>query len=134
MTTEKTLLNDILLACSRGCVRLFRANAGVAWIGKITGRTPTSITIENPRAFHGMIEGFPDLVGWRSVTITPEMVGSTLAVFVVVEGKLPGRKPSAEQSTFRRIVLKAGGVAIVARSVAEVSDVLTPHPPGDRAS
>lgn len=134
MSSEKSLLNDILLACSRGCVRLFRANAGVAWIGKITHRTPTTITIENPRAFHGMIEGFPDLVGWRSVTVTQDMVGSKVAVFVVVEGKSPGRSPTPEQATFRRIVLAAGGVAIVARSVAEVSEVLTPHPTGDRAS
>jgi hypothetical protein len=56
-----------------------------------------------------------DLVGFRSVIITPDMVGKKFAQFAAVEMKAPGWTWSGNpheqaQAAFGSIVLKAGGV------------------------
>lgn len=131
--SEKTLLNEIMLRYSRGACRLFRANAGMAWVGKLLRKSPGSITLGSPRPFHGMAPGVSDLIGWRSIEITPEMVGRKLAVFVAVEVKSERGVERDEQAAFRGTVNAAGGVAVVVRSLAEVGEVLDPHPaPPDR--
>jgi hypothetical protein len=63
--------------------------------------------------------GGSDLLGWKSVTITPEMVGKKIAVFTALECKIPGWKPSGaaqikhynEQLNFINAVKDAGGIA-----------------------
>jgi hypothetical protein len=126
--SEKALLNEILIRFSRGTCRLLRANAGMAWTGKPLKRTPTSITLGAPRPFHGMAPGVSDLVGWQSIVITPEMVGRRVAVFAAVEVKSERGAERAEQAAFREAVTAAGGVAVVARSLDEVGQVLHPNP------
>ena len=65
--------------------------------------------------------GGSDLIGFKSVLITPEHVGSTLAVFAAVEVKAPGgmHRVTPEQHAFIRAVEAAGGIAGVARSPAQ---------------
>jgi hypothetical protein len=50
-------------------MRLFRANSGMAWTGKIINKTKDTITIKNPRPFHGLPSGTPDLIGWESLNL-----------------------------------------------------------------
>lgn len=58
-----------------------------------------------------------DLIGFTVVTITPEMVGQTIAVFTAVEVKEPNWKPSPTdkrekaQKTFIQWILANGGLA-----------------------
>jgi hypothetical protein len=48
------------------------------------------------------------------------MVGQRFARFLSIEVKTPTGRLSHEQATWRAAVLKAGGIAVVARSVEDV--------------
>ena len=89
-------------------VRMFRNNVGAI-------KAPDGRVIR-----YGLTTGSADLIGWQTVTITPEMVGQRFARFVSVEVKAPKGRLSPEQETWRQAVLKAGGIAVVARSVDDV--------------
>ena len=73
---------------------------------------------------YGLCQGSADLIGFRRVTITPEMVGQELAQFVAIEVKAGRGRLSPEQSNFLAVVTQAGGVAGVARSVDEAWELL----------
>lgn len=68
--------------------------------------------------------GGSDLIGYRRVRVTPEMVGQEIAQFAAVEVKTPRGRVRPEQQQFIDHVLSAGGVAGIARSVDEAKDVL----------
>ena len=70
--------------------------------------------------------GGSDLIGYRKVTVTEEMVGQEIAQFAAVEVKTPKGRVKAEQQQFINHVLSAGGVAGVARSVDEAQKLLLP--------
>jgi len=100
--SEAATQQEIRLALGREReLRLFRNNVGV--LRDANGR---------PVRF-GLHPGSSDLIGWRSVTITPEHIGRALAVFAAVEVKAPqGRHPvTEEQQRFIDAVLAAGGFA-----------------------
>ena len=67
----------------------------------------------------GLARGSADLIGWRTVTITPDMVGQQLAVFTSVEVKTPTGRIRPEQHAWLGAVHGAGGIAGVARSVPD---------------
>ena len=67
----------------------------------------------------GLCKGSADLIGWTSRTITPEMVGQQVAIFTSIEVKTPTGRIRPEQKTWLDAVVKAGGIAAVARSVAD---------------
>ena len=70
--------------------------------------------------------GGSDLIGYRKVTVTPEMVGQEIAQFAAVEVKTPRGRVRPEQQQFIDHVLSAGGIAGIARSVAEAQELLLP--------
>jgi hypothetical protein len=88
--------------------RLFRANSGMGWAGKATKKGKFTV-IENARPFHGMPEGFPDLVGFTEITVTADMVGQKIAVFTGEEYKATGRL-SVDQKRWRDLILSHGGI------------------------
>lgn len=100
---EHAIMQRVMLAASRLGWRVFRNNVGV-----LPDRRGIPIR-------YGLCPGSADLVGWRSLVITPDMVGSTLAQFVSVEVKGPRGKLSDEQARWRNAVEQAGGLALVAR-------------------
>jgi len=113
--SEQSIQQHIRLACSTGPVRLFRNNVG---------RLP------DPRTgrwveFGVGGKGAGDLIGWKRVTITPEMVGSTVAVFTSIEVKTPTGRIRPEQQQWLDAVQAAGGIAGVARSVEDAEALLT---------
>jgi hypothetical protein len=112
MSTEQNIQQAIRLACSRGDTRLFRNNTG-------------TLLDRNGRPVQfGLCRGSSDLIGLRSVTVTPEMVGQRLAVFSAIEVKAPRGRLTAEQEAFLAMVLEMGGLAGVARSVEEAEGLL----------
>lgn len=70
-------------------------------------------------------DGASDWVGYRSLTITPAMVGKRIAQFVAIEAKrATGGVVSPAQETFLNAVKDAGGVAGVARNAEDAEGLL----------
>jgi hypothetical protein len=115
--TEQTIMRNIMLACARGACRLFRINSGMAWAGKVIGRSRTTITLENPRPFHGAPNGWPDLCGWRTVEITPDMVGTRIAVLVMLEVKTASGRVLTHQQQFIDVARQAGAISAIVRDI-----------------
>lgn len=106
---ERDIINPRLISLADN-ERLFRSNAGMAWAGNAVRKGDITI-IKNARPFHGMPTGWPDLTGWTSVTITPDMVGKTVAIFTAEEVKATGKIiPGSEQDGFREIITRMGGI------------------------
>jgi hypothetical protein len=63
------------------------------------------------------------LIGILPITITPEMIGKRIGVFVALEVKTPKGKPTEEQINFIQRVRELGGFAGVARSVDEALNI-----------
>jgi len=112
VASEQTIQQQIRLACSRGPVRLWRNN-----VGRLLDQQGRMVTF-------GLCPGSADLIGFHTVTITPEMVGQQLAVFAAVEVKAPKGRPTPEQTAFLEHVAAAGGLAGIARSVEEAEAIL----------
>ena len=70
--------------------------------------------------------GGSDLIGYRRVRVTPEMVGQEIAQFAAVEVKTPRGRVRPEQQQFIEHIRSAGGIAGIARSVAEAQELLLP--------
>jgi len=68
--------------------------------------------------------GGSDLIGYRRVRVTPEMVGREIAQFAAVEVKTPRGRVRPEQQQFIDHIVSAGGIAGIARSVDEAKDIL----------
>jgi hypothetical protein len=93
------------------------------WTGELVRewKTPRGIAVELRRAafrVFGLGTGTLDLVGWRPVRITADMVGQTIAQYVEVDAKTQGyKRMSAEQKNRARCVREAGGFAGIAMKV-----------------
>jgi len=110
---ETPLLKRIMLACSRGRSRLWRNNVGA--LRDAEGKW-LRFGIANP--------GGSDLIGLHSLTITPEHIGRTFAIFVALEVKGKGGKVTKEQQLFIDLVQSFGGIAGVVRTVEQAEDML----------
>jgi len=113
--TEQQIQQQIRIACSTGDTRLFRNNTGT--LRDQHGR---------PVQF-GLCKGSADLIGWRTVTVTPEMVGQRIAVFLSIEVKTPTGRLRPEQQHWLDAVQAAGGIAGVARSAEDALRIVTEH-------
>lgn len=67
----------------------------------------------------GLARGSADLIGWRTVVVTPDMVGQRIAVFTSIEVKTPTGRLAPAQRAWLAAVHGAGGIAGVARSVGD---------------
>ena len=132
MTPEHAIQNRIRNALA-GVAAVFRCNVGHGWQGNATTLPDKSVLIREPRRFTtGWPPGTSDLIGWQSVTITPEMVGQRVARFVAVECKSGTGRLTEEQARFIAAVQSAGGIAGVARCEADALALLT-QPPASAA-
>ena len=100
---ETSILQRVQLDASRRGYRLFRNN-----VGQLLDARGVPVR-------YGLCPGSSDLIGWRELVITPDMVGHTVAQFVAVEVKTPTGKPTPQQMRFLEPVASAGGVAVIAR-------------------
>jgi len=118
MNAETDLQQRIRLALgTRPDARLFRNQVG-SLPDPRTGRLVT----------FGLARGSADLIGWRSIVVTPDMVGRRLAVFTSIEVKTPTGRVRPDQQAWLGVVRGAGGIAGVARSVTDAELVLSNLP------
>ena len=115
---EHEIQQRIRLACGRGPVRLWRNNTGAL------------VDQQGRFVRFGLCKGSSDLIGLRSLVVSPEMVGQRLAQFVALEIKTARGVISPEQRAFLELVEQLGGLTAVCRSVeaAEQALALTPWP------
>lgn len=112
--SETPLLNEIRKAATLECnARLFRNNVGVA------------IYPGGERVAYGLQPGSSDLIGWRSITVTPDMIGQLVAVFASIEAKASTGRLTKKQIAWIRAVNAAGGIAGEARSAEDAVLLLT---------
>ena len=111
---ETALQNRIRIRLSRACKDLvhFRNSVG-------------ALKDENGRMVQfGLGTGSPDLVGYKKVTVTPDMVGKDLAIFVGMEIKMPGKKPRADQKHWLDSLAASGGIAGFVTSEDQALDLV----------
>lgn len=63
----------------------------------------------------GLHDGFGDLLGWKSIVITADMVGKKIAQLCMFEAKTEKGTLRKEQETVRDIVINDGGIYEVIR-------------------
>ena len=105
---EGTVMQRVALEATRKGWRVFRNNVGVLMDQR-------GVPVR-----YGLMVGSGDLIGWRPVTITPDMVGQQLAQFVSLEVKGPRGKVSEAQQRWAGMVEEAGGLALVVRGADEL--------------
>ena len=66
--------------------------------------------------------------GSDTITVTPAMVGTRLAVFCSIEVKTPTGRVRPEQQAWLEAVHQAGGIAGIARSVTDAKALLSNLP------
>ena len=111
LSNEAYVQNKIRLAVGSGDVRLFRNNTGAL------------LDMQGRLVKFGLCKGSSDLIGFRSITITPDMVGQKIAVFSAIEVKDKG-KATVDQKNFINIINNAGGYAGVAKNVNDAKKIL----------
>lgn len=122
---ETNLVRKIMLELGKNPnIRIFRNNSGKCWIGaskKFTHAQTVNVKsgdvlVQQARFFDaGLCPGSSDLIGLKAVKITPEMVGTEIAVFVAIEAKLVNGKIQDNQINFLEMVRKLGGRGIICR-------------------
>lgn len=110
--TESQIQQQIRIACNQGGTRAWRNNIAKL---KVRGQW---VNFGLPGS------GGSDLIGFHTVTITPEHIGQKLAVFLAIECKSATGKPSPKQTNFIDFVKNSGGIAGIARSADEAKNLL----------
>ena len=112
---ETNIQQRIRLALgTRQDVRLFRNQVGQLPDPR-TGR---------PVQF-GLARGSADIVVWKTIEVTPDMVGQKLAVFTSIEVKTSTGRLTGPQRNWMHTVQTAGGFAGVARSPEDALQIIS---------
>lgn len=110
MSAEETnIMKKVMVEAVKFGYTLMRNNTGLF------------MTLDGSRKVNaGLGKGTHDLIGWRCITITPEMVGKQVAVFASCEAKTAKGTMRPEQQAFLDIVRKKGGISFIARNVEDI--------------
>lgn len=125
--SESGTKKEIRLAIGgREDTRLFNNPVGHGWVGDAKQLPNGDVLIKHARRVSfGLFPGSADCVGWRSVVVTPDMVGKLVAIFTSLEIKSATGRPTKEQNNWAQQVTAAGGLAGIARSVADALRIIT---------
>ncbi len=107
---EKKLANDRLLKMDPA-ERLFRCNAGQAWTGRLLEAKGKITKLLNASRIKLLPNGTPDYCGWKSIEITPDMVGKKVAVFLAEEHKATKTDRMREDRVkAKKVISSMGGI------------------------
>jgi hypothetical protein len=113
---SETDIRRRIMLMSRGNVRLWRNNNGVLQ-DKHGGYVQ-----------FGLAPGSHDLIGLKSVVITPQMVGQRIAQFVSIEVKDPEKKTKKElldaQRAWMAMIQDLGGLSCFAYDLKDAQELL----------
>lgn len=127
---EATNLKGIWLGASMHCT-LFRLNTGKAWVSGggqpqrlrdgsvvLPAARPIALGLSFPSG--DPVVGASDLIGFTEVVVTPDMVGSTVAVLTCFEVKRQkGGAVRKVQREFGEKIESRGGIFAIVRSAEE---------------
>lgn len=117
MAQKETEIRNKILSTLSDNKRLFRINAGRGWTGsRLNFVDRKTLIIKNPRPLIAAPTGWPDLSGWTTVEITPEMVGQKVAVFTGNEIKTGKQQLNQKQKMFADLLKDMGGLFEVVRN------------------
>lgn len=125
MKAATAFMNRVLLLLSSTGRTVWRNNTAQGWAGKsielrsgdvYKARGGERVVFDAFPIKAGLCKGASDIIGLESVVVTPEMVGSKLAVFGAWEVKTGAGQLTPEQKTFLTFVRAAGGIAEVVRT------------------
>ena len=136
-TSENRVFKECLLRAGKlyPSARLFRQNVGTGWTGPgfnlRPGQTYTAQggerVLTQPRLVEfGLVKGSGDAIGWRTMTITSEMVGRRVAVFTSLETKSRAGRATKEQLNWLQQVQAAGGIALIINDADQLNLELPP--------
>lgn len=112
---ESDIQNAIMIALSDAGCTVWRNNVGIGWQGRMSRTRMGSVLLDDPRPLHaGLCVGSSDIIG-----ITAD------GRFLAIEVKTKTGRVSDEQQRFIDAVRRKGGVAGVARSVADALKLLS---------
>ena len=107
-------------------VKLFSNLRGNFWAGKLIKHNGSSVVLGFARRMKAGFgpDGTPDYCGWQQITITPAMVGKTIAQFCAVEIKrFDGLgKTTVEQIDMIDLINRQGGRACIIDSVEKLNE------------
>ena len=72
----------------------------------------------------GLAKGSSDLIGFKTIEITQDMVGNRFAQFVSIEVKTPKGRPTEIQKNWLQCIKSAGGISGIARSIEDAKKIL----------
>jgi CRISPR/Cas system-associated exonuclease Cas4 (RecB family) len=127
---ESTIIAKVMIEATQNGWRLFRNSVGLAWQGRKTGEIVgreglQTVLADCRRVKYGLAKGSSDLIGWRQVVITPDMVGQTIAQFVSVEVKTREySKITPEQDNWLHQVAAAAGYSAVAHEAGDHVEII----------
>ena len=116
---ESDIQNSILVALSESGAYALRINSGTFWGGEIVAHDGRRLMLEHPTRINGAPAGTSDILGCSTVTITPDMVGQTVAIMFAVEVKRPGEPVPKHQDRYLALMRARGARAGVARSAED---------------
>lgn len=106
-------------------LRVFRNTVGEGWVGKVTAHEKDFLVLQHPRhVTFGLYPGSPDIVGWRSLLITPDMIGERIAQFTGLEVKTRHGRTADVQTRFLAALADAGACCGVVRSPDEALTIV----------
>jgi hypothetical protein len=126
MNRETATMRNIQKAVTvDGDTRLFRNTVGQAFQGRLAEIDGRRVLLDPRPIKFGLVVGSSDLIGWRSVVVTPEMVGQRIALFAAIEVKEDDGGDGTEgQTRFLEVVKVAGGISGIARNPEQAFEVL----------
>jgi len=115
-TPEQSVSKAVRLEAAKAGITLMRNNTGVAYDER---GVPVRFGLANDSAKMNQVLKSHDLIGWTPVVVTPQMVGSKVAIFTSREVKrggwrYTGTATELAQLKFAELVLADGGDAAFA--------------------
>ena len=111
-------------AMVRAGAKIWRNNVGMGVTGRIARKGSMAVVYGASPIRFGLCPGSPDLIGYLPMTITSDMVGRKVAVFVGAESKDQNGRLSEEQKKFIAVASEDGAICFEFRSVGEALDKL----------
>ncbi len=124
---EAPVVKRVMIRASKLGLRLLRNNRGL--FQTLDGKRKVRAGLE--------AEGASDLIGIKTITVTEDMIGTELGVFLAVEVKKPKwKKPTTkiekEQENFIAQIIKRGGIAFFINDAEDLERKIESFSPSGR--